>query len=427
MSTTQRVNAAIENPSPWWGQPAWVLLSASADRPLPELSLSEQRHIHAATPQAGPEQLLWQIQRLRRLELEGEANQTLAHLPLETIHHPWLLLEWGRLQQQRGNHAAAQEAWKRCLPTAASDLHLCRELIKACPALLSQSATMQPPQQPAAWRVAVILPGELRCLEHSRALLEKLGEDADVFICTTETFKEQAESLRIGKLKRSLIINEGDRWHQLEEGLPQPSMRQWFKLTLCLQLLRHSEQQQGVSYSHIIKLRSDYHHLNPESLWQDLLNTKSSLIAASDKVFGGPRETMLRLDTFLMAGCENYLDSSLYRPISVEPILGSDDAIKWYGFRFPRQLVGSPSTTQQLRTTLCHGGASLAEALERHETSSEDTYVQLVQGHPEFASEIAFAHFLNRQGIHVHSAPSLLGLLLPHRHELVQKVPGTGD
>ena len=39
-------------------------------------------------------------------------------------------------------------------------------------------------------------------------------------------------------------------------------------------------------------------------------------------------------------------------PIALDQILNSDEAIKWYGFNWPKDLIGTPKTVDELRNLL---------------------------------------------------------------------------
>ena len=287
------------------------------------------------------------------------------------------------------------------------NLLLLRTLNSHAPTLLRQPALGRR-LAPLGHRIAVLLPGELRGLTHSRSFLQALARRTDLFICTSAAWASEGRSLP-GQLH---VVEP-------EPDLPMGAMQQWHKLALALAMVRREEQRSGRRYSHILKLRSDYLHAQPQHLLAELV-AADGLICASDKVFGGRRELMLLFEGF-HAAIAGWFDQreQAYWPINTAPILHSDDSSKWYGMAFPRELVGQPTSVAELREVLAQGGATLAEALLRWRppagASGEDLVWRLFQGHPRFASEVCFARFLNFNAIPSHCSPGLMGFLRSDR------------
>ena len=180
-------------------------------------------------------------------------------------------------------------------------------------------------------------------------------------------------------------------------------------------------------YTHILKLRSDFHHVKPKYLLKELVSA-DGILCSSDKVFGGGRELMMLFEGFY-AGISGWFDQKEldYWPINTETILNSDDSSKWYGMNFPKHLVGQPSSVEKLREVLTIGGQGLAKALQNWRPDQKidkfnyDQYYieqlhRIVPGHPRFASEVCFARFLNFNGITTHNSPGLIGFLRSDRH-----------
>jgi hypothetical protein len=349
-------------------QPAWVLQSASADQP------------NLTKPSRGA---------------------------MEEARQSWRLIQPGLAALQRGDSERAQRLWATAMQEQPSNLLLQRAVNRHRPQLLRQNL---PSRRGAPWgsRIAIVLPGELRCLKHSQHFLASLSRHADLFICTSPGYAQAAATMP-GMLK---VVDP-------EPNLPMGSMQQWHKLALALALVRQQETTSGRRYTHILKLRTDFHHAQPRHLLQELVNA-DGLICASDKVFGGRRELMLLFEGFFPA-IAGWFDQQeqRYWPIHVTQILRSDDSAKWYGMAFPRELVGEPESVEKLRVVMERGGASLAEALMHWKppaASDPNTlYWRLFQGHPRFASEVCFARFLNFNAIPAHSCPGLLGFLRSDR------------
>ena len=351
-------------------QPKWVLQSASTDRP-------------------GPEQLTAQP--------DADALQA------------WALIKPGWEAFHSGETLQAEQRLGEAMAQQPNNLLLLRAVNQCAPQLLRQDHISR---RGAPWgsRIAVVLPGELRCLSRSRAFFKALRRHADLFVCTSVAFATAAEGLPATELQ---VVDR-------EPNLPTGAMQQWHKLALALAMVRARENHRGRRYTHILKLRTDFHHAEPRHLLAELV-AADGLIAASDKVFGGPRDLMLLFEAF-PAAITAWFDQRQhhYWPINPDPILRSDDSIKWYGMAFPKQLVGQPATVDALRQVLIQGGSALAEALLRWQPPTDDpalthSCMRFVQGHPRFASEVCFARFLNFNGIAVNSTPGVSGFLRSNR------------
>lgn len=319
----------------------------------------------------------------------------------------WELIKPGWLAYQQQDLATAHREWARALHGAPADLLLQRTINQFAPQLLRQCLCSR---RGVAWgsRIAILLPGELRLLNTSLDFFRRLSKHADLFICTSSTFAQAANLLPA----RVLVVEP-------EPSLPVGGMQQWHKLILALDMVRQHERSVGKRYSHILKLRTDYHHVSPRYLLPELV-AADGLLCASDKVFGGPRELMMLFEGFYPA-IDGWFDQAeqRYWPINVSSILRSDDSSKWYGMSFPCELVGQPPTVMALRELLERGGTRLAQALlswrPQDGSDVDQLYWRLFKGHPRFASEVCFARFLNFNAIPVHSTPGLLGFLRSDR------------
>lgn len=270
--------------------------------------------------------------------------------------------------------------------------------------------------KPRRMRIAFLLPGELRCIERSKPLLQAFKKQGDLFICTTSTYETSATNLKPTALA---VIEQSSILCSAEKDLPVASMRQWHKLAACMNLMLQKESERGLLYTHLVKLRSDYYYLQPQSLIKELSalgkEPLSGLIGSSDKVFAGPRNLMLLMQGFWHALSGHYLDRSLNNcPINLEPILKGDESAKWYGLGFPERLVGCPETVDELKATLIQGGPRLSQALAQPWLPDEPL-IKFFSGHPRFPSEVAFARFLNFNGIPMRNTPGLRGFLYSDR------------
>lgn len=317
------------------------------------------------------------------------------------------LMTWERIKPcllalQSNDTHTAQKLWKKLLRNHSTDLLLLRTINALMPSLLEISRVRKL-EKPIGSRIAILLAGELRCLNQNRHFFQALSRNVDIFICTNSAYTQEARSLQA----TLQIVNS-------EPSLPIGSMHQWHKLSLALQMVRAKEEKTGKPYTHILKLRTDYHHSQPKKLLKELV-AADGLICSSDKVFGGRRDLMLLFEGF------NYAIASLfyqkeqnYWPINIYPILKSDESCKWYGMAFPKSLVGEPKTVESLRQILKDGGALLADKLltwKPESNISSDNYVRFFKGNPLFASEVSFARFLNFNAIPTHTCSGLAGFL----------------
>ena len=355
-------------------QPNWVLQSASADREDP--------------------------------------NQ-LIEKPCDTALRAWELIKPGWDALQKGDVKNAKHLWKQAIERQPQNLLLMRAINKYAPELLIQDRISRL-GAPLGSRIAVVIPGELRCSLHSKKFFKSLRPHTDIFICTSKGFTNAAQQLPVSEVK---VIEQ-------EPNHPMGAMQQWHKLAVTLSMVRSHENRVGRRYTHIVKLRSDFHHVQPRRLLNELVST-DGLICSSDKVFGGRREIMMLFEGFY-AAIYGWFDrqEEQYWPINIDTILSSDDSCKWYGMNFPKKLVGEPKTVEDLRAILTLSRKNLAKSLQQwrpdDNSNMQNQYAKqlhrLVPGHPRFASEICFARFLNFNGIRTQNSPGMLGFLRSDRH-----------
>ena len=327
------------------------------------------------------------------------------------------LLKSGYRAGQEAGLAAAEAEWRFAHHRHPHNLWLARGLNRIAPNLLEQSI-------PRRWRrfqhqqpvLAVLIPGELRCLSRSGPLLKQLGRIADLFITTTNGFRSEALALQPKDLQ---IIEDDPHLIAEERDLAVGSMRQWHKLAACFRQMRAEERRRGRPYRWAVKWRTDFFLLEPHQLLQELSeldrNPDAGLIGASDKLFAGRRDLMLRLEGFWHALQGQFLDldprNSL---VHLETILRGDESAKWYGFGLPERLVGRPASVPELRHTLQLGGSDLARAMSEP-WRPDEALVNFFPGHPRFPSEVAFARFLNQLLIPMRGSRALSGFLYSDR------------
>ena len=255
-------------------------------------------------------------------------------------------------------------------------------------------------------KIAIVIPGQLRCLQSSYNFFSSLNQIADVFVCTSNDFREEALSIS----QNVYILGK-------EPALEVSSMQQWHKLYICLQQVKRQEVINGNHYEFILKLRTDFYLIKPENILKDLVNATGRLCCSSDKIFGGPRDIMMLFEGFYYSLLSAFFErGNMYSHLNLQQILNSDDSFKWYGFEFPAELFGSPNSVEELRKKIVSVVLSNPNQLLKTLKSTINT-VSFFQGHPSFPSEICFAKYINFLGISVHSSPGFQGFLREDRFQ----------
>ncbi len=322
--------------------------------------------------------------------------------------HAWEIIKPGLDQYFNDNHEKAKSIWINAQNKDPGNIFLLRTINHFFPEIL-QYRYPKLSFQLRGKNIAIIIPGELRLIDKSTRFFEILSNKADIFICTSKEYEKEANQIKFAK-----AISIIDK----EPNLKLNSMHQWHKLNCCLEMVKKQERLKKNYYSHILKLRTDYFHINPVNLHQELL-CSDGIIGASDKVFGGRRELMMLFSGFYhsLLGWFYKKDSD-YWPINIDQIIGSDDNIKWYGMRFPKSMVGNPKTVSDLRNLITNRREELSLKLQSYQMnqgSLEDSYSTFFKGNPIFPSEVCYAKFLNFNGIYSHTSESLKGFLRSDR------------
>lgn len=282
------------------------------------------------------------------------------------------------------------------------------------------SLVQQVPQRcgKASGRFALVLIGELHCFQRSESLLRQLSQEADLYVVTSERFRAVAEDLAPPRQRK--IIEDHPKETSVDQNLPVNSMKQWHKLSLALNLIRKHEQIQKQKYQYILKLRSDYFYAHPDKMLSSLVkqcrSPNGGLVGASDKVFGGRRDQMMLMEGLFQA-IPLWFDQreTEYWPINLQQVLESDDAIKWFGMNWPKDIVGTPGDPTSWREILREGGQKLAAELAAFRPSPTTEYHRILRGHERFASEICFSRFLNFCGVSFQDCRGLRGFLYNDR------------
>ncbi|MGA0420379.1 MAG: hypothetical protein ACO3P9_10150 [Phycisphaerales bacterium] len=309
------------------------------------------------------------------------------------------------------DRASARRRLTHAIGLAPHDEVLLREIDEAMPGLLVSPSELGDVRLPG--RCAILIPGQLRRLETSMPLLEALSRHADLFICTNGDDRPKAQELADATGGEVRIVEDDPDDRAAEAASQIPSMKQWLKLRVALDMVRSREHRDGFRYGHLFKLRTDFHHVRPAGLL-DLAGESGPprLVARSDKVFGGPRESMMPLGRLHDLMRTLFIDrEATYWPIDVEQILRSTDAFKWYGMNMPERIVGTCLTARTLRRRLDAHRADFAAYVPRR----RDRFTTIFDGHRRMASETCFARHLNMLGTTVGDHPGLAGFLLSDR------------
>ena len=267
-------------------------------------------------------------------------------------------------------------------------------------------------------RFAVLITGELRCLTRSEPLFQALKKRADLFVVTTANYRDKA--VQLTPSEQVLIVEDDPVEAGRDRSTAVNAMKQWHKLELGWRLIRAKETSRGYLYHHVVKLRTDYHFVHPKVLLKSVLQAcrqpGAGLVGASDKVFGGRRQTMQLLENLFTAipGWFDHREQD-YWPINLKQVLASDDALKWYGMNWPAALIGTPASPHLWRRQLEAAEAGLAQALNNRRDQGAERFHKLLKGHPRFASEICFSRFLNFCGIPFRDCIGLRGFLYSDR------------
>ena len=326
------------------------------------------------------------------------------------MQESWVLMSGSADQAVAGN--------LRNLHTIQKDDELkeARKLNNLNPTLITQEANFATYKR-KRFRPAILITGQLRCLNKSRLLIKKLSRSSDIFIVTTKKYKREA--LSISSRKQTFIVEENHEAAMVDSNLPFNTMKQWHKLAIGLELIELEEKKAKKRYTHILKIRSDYYFAHPENILQDLRGSSNSsrgLVGASDKVFGGRRDYMMLMKGFFdgILGWQMNMNN-IYWPIALDQILNSDESIKWYGFNWPKDLIGTPKTVDELRNLLLKNYSVLKRKLQLFKPDAFTTYHKLFIGNEDFASEVAFARHLNLVGIPFNECYGLRGFLYKNR------------
>jgi len=395
-------------------QQHWVLMTSSMDQPVDAGDALAKLQETDAT--SWVDRMVLNIARARVSRKHINLFWLRKMLFLKKSKHAWYLLEKAREKFEEKKHAEAALFAERSLKSSPSDLSIIRQLNLLIPQILEYNDIIIPsPKNETA--VAVIIPGMLRCYKRSLPIIKALLSHCDVFFCTSPEYAADAESLQKHLPVRFRIIEDNP-------DLPAITMQQWMRMSECLQMVRERESETGRQYTHIIKARTDFYFIHPEKILDEITGITGGLLMCSDKVFGGKRRDMLRIQEFYHKIMDYYVDSSHWFEINLKQIKRSDDCYKWFGLLLPDRLTGDVRHPEELRAMIMKNGVDFYQDMfdESVKQSADNTslkgrrlmrtlYDESPPGKKVFASEICFAAFLNQQNMDAHWSLNFSGVL----------------
>ena len=205
-----------------------------------------------------------------------------------------------------------------------------------------------------------------------------------------------------------------------DSKFPHRAMLQWQKLQSALELVCLEEKRRGKKYSSIVKMRTDYYYAHPKNMVnkinKQLNKVDTGIIGASDKTFAGSRDNMMLLRTFAnLLEPIFYNRSHHYLPINIAQVINSDVSCKWYGMKWPVDIIGKPKSIENLWKTLKLKEHEFTKLFDEFVPKESSEYISFFKGDNQFASEISFAYFLNAAGIPFNDCISLRGFLYSDR------------
>lgn len=386
-------------------QDDWVLMTSSFDQHLPEKTAL--RRLNSLRASCAEERLMIAI---RKAALGGVISRRFivpwlrSRLFRMRGNHPWRHWESAMRHFERGDVLRGRECAAPALDAARRDLSLLRRINAVAPSLLCRRhGPLSPP--PGNARIAIVIPGGLRCWQRNAALLEELGRYCDVFVCTSPEFAAIEHQLPTGFC-----------WSVVEDdpALPSPAMQQWMRLDACLRMVSTAERDHGKTYTHILKLRTDYCFMDPVRLLPSVAGIGTGLAACSDKVFGGDRDTVIGIARFCANLMDYHVDGDHRFTVDLGQVERSDDSFKWFGLLLPESLLRGAAGPACLRSA---SPGILRKALVMPDDGAPCRRMMLTlydlvpPGTRVFASEVCFALFLNRMGVDVLWKSPLAGVL----------------
>lgn len=305
---------------------------------------------------------------------------------------------------------------------------------------------------------AIVISGHLRFIERRINQLKSLVEKCDIFVITNKSQTTQVEDLK-SEVECNVVYCEDVEWareaEDKEAQLKRRTVYQWVKYKLACQVIKEIEIKYSRPYKYIHKIRTDCNYQNLESLVSDEhcnnLDSFDGLFAETDYSWSGKRDYALKVENmfdYFMNEIINSSGSFRAKPINLTQLKSSDINFWKVGSFITaiRQKQCSEREWVEIVEGLasknlhdecikeavidCYSGpikerlseiqrkVNSPEYLQewvRCESDNRAAYNNLFfvrfLGNISAPSEVAFAYFLNEQGIVVKRAKPLIGFL----------------
>lgn len=260
---------------------------------------------------------------------------------------------------------------------------------------------------------AVLIPGRLRCWEKSKDLIYSIAEKNKVFIMTDHTDSKIIDEINHKNIFTKIIENSD--YKKENEKISNVVLSQYLKLKSVINEIYKYEKENSFIFTNFIKIRTDFHYFNAESLLDMTLeNNQEYLFAQSDLHFSGRREFFLPLRGFYDFSEWAYksdFHNLDYMPINPSQIINSDPgATRFNWLKYPKKIVETTERRPSGEFIYKKIFKNFKKAIEyKYNTQDE---MKKTGGQDYFATEQSFALFLNLAGIPCKTHPKFLGFIM---------------
>jgi len=160
-------------------QEDWVLATSSFDRPIrPDVALERLMN---RRPLNETERLIQQLIKAHLARNTIAAKYYWALLLLRNSVHPWLTWQNAMRAFKKENHTAGLRLSKAAFIEAGKNLSLTRQINEMAPSVLMHDDLLLTPPMNST-RIAVVIPGDLRCIARNMALFQELLKYCDCYL-----------------------------------------------------------------------------------------------------------------------------------------------------------------------------------------------------------------------------------------------------
>lgn len=306
---------------------------------------------------------------------------------------------------------------------------------------------------------ALVISGHLRCINQRVNQLKSISEKCDLFIVTNKSQVTQVEYLK-SEIVFNVVYCEDVQWARnaeaIESSLQRRTVYQWVKYKLACQVIRETEIKYSSQYKYIHKIRTDCDYQDLEMLVSDShcynLDNFDGIFAETDYSWSGKRKFALKIEAmyhYFLNEIINSNGSFRGKAINLSQLKASDiNYWKVGGFitairsntisdddwiDIAESLASKNLHDELIKDSVieCYSGPFKERCSEikglvssskylrewtRCESDNRAAYNSLFfvrfLGNISAPSEVAFAYFLNGQGIVVKRAKPLVGFLI---------------